>query len=262
MSIEKTLLNVNGVDINVVEKGVGRPTAVFLHCWGGSAKLWSDTVDELSKTHRCISFDFRGWGESGKGDLDYTLDALAGEVLGLIQELELKEYILVGHSMGGKVAQIVATQNPQGLKGLVLVAPAPPTPLPTPKEMRAQILACLQSREGVEQVLPMLASTPLTAEHRELVIHSGVIGDVGAKSEWCDTGMDYDLTADTSKVTVPIRVIVGDKDVVETEAALRAAFDKYYAGTDYVVIDKVGHMIPLEAPVELAHAIRGAASMA
>ena len=260
MAIEEKLLNVNGVDINVFGKGESGPTAVFLHCWGGSAKLWFDTVDELFNTHRCITFDFRGWGDSGKGDLDYGLDALASDVLSVVDKLEIDEYILVGHSMGGKVAQIVAAQNPAGLKGLVLVAPAPPSPLPTPKEIRENLVSSLSTREGVEQVLPMLANGPLKNEHRELLIQSGIAGDAGAKRAWCDTGMDYDLTARTANVHVPIWVVVGSKDVIETEAALRTAFDEYYPGTNYVLVDNVGHMLPLEAPVELAKAIREATS--
>jgi pimeloyl-ACP methyl ester carboxylesterase len=244
MSSEQKVFRVNGVDINVLDKGEGDPTVIFLHYWGGSARTWSDTIEGLSKTNRCVALDFRGWGNSGKGPIDYGLDALASDVLGIIKQLALKEYIIVGHSMGGKVAQIVATKKPEGLKGLVLVAPAPPTPLPTPREVREHILGCLDAREGVESVLPMIANS--------------IVGDPGAKHAWCDTGMDYDLTGQTSQVEVPIRVFVGGSDAIETEAALRTAFDKYYPGTDYIVITGVGHLIPLQAPAEVANAIREA----
>jgi pimeloyl-ACP methyl ester carboxylesterase len=54
----------------------------------------------------------------------------------LIKELDIKRYVLVGHSLGGKISQLIASRRPEGLVGLVLVAPAPPTPLRFPDEMR------------------------------------------------------------------------------------------------------------------------------
>jgi pimeloyl-ACP methyl ester carboxylesterase len=162
--------------------------------------------------------------------------------------------------MGGKVAQIVAAHKPDGLKGLVLVAPAPPTPLPVPREERERILRNLNSREGIESLLPRLANEPLKPKHHELVIENMLAGDPGAKRAWTDGGMDYDLTAQASKVNVPIRVVVGGNDAVETETALHTAFDRYYPGTDYVVIGGVGHLIPLQAPEQTAKAIREAAN--
>jgi len=253
------IIHVNGIDINVVESGSGFTTLIFLHYWGGSSATWEDTIGELARTHRCIAVDLRGWGASSKGDIDYSLDAMADDVVALINKLDLRDYILVGHSMGGKIAQIVATRQPDGLKGLALVAPAPPTPLPTPQEMRDQMLAALETREGTHAVIPMLAAKPFGEKSLQTFVESSLVGDSRARRAWCETGMDYDLTGDVGKVIVPIRIIVGTKDGIEPEASLRASFDKFYPGTDYAVLEGVGHMSPLEAPAELAEAIRHAA---
>src|ERR1700744_6591341 len=158
MLSKQSRLQLNGVDLNLLEKTTGPPAVLFLHYWGGSARNWSDTIAALSRTNRCVALDFRGWGESGKGSIDYSLDALAADVLAVVEQLALEDYILVGHSMGGKGAQIVAGTQPAGLERLVLVAPAPPTPLPTPRETRAQIRGCLDTREGVESIIPILAN--------------------------------------------------------------------------------------------------------
>lgn len=252
----KTVVPVNGVELSVTERGEGQPTLVFLHYWGGSSETWSETIDSLAATHRCIAFDFRGWGESSKGELDYRLDALANDTLALIANLGLTNYILVGHSMGGKVAQIVASTQPSGLAGFVLVAPAPPTPLRTPPEARAQIRANLDTREGLQNVFPILAHGELTDEHKERVIRNSLAGDPRAKDSWLEAGMDYDITELAPRIQVPIVVVVGGKDLVEPEDALRIAFDRYYAGTQYVLLPDSGHLIPLQAPEELAAAIR------
>jgi 3-oxoadipate enol-lactonase len=54
----------------------------------------------------------------------------------VILELNLKRYVLVGHSMGGKIAQLMASRRPTGLAGLVLVAPSPPSPMALPLQAR------------------------------------------------------------------------------------------------------------------------------
>jgi 3-oxoadipate enol-lactonase len=98
---------------------------------------------------------------------------MADDAEAVARTLELSSYVLVGHSMGGKVAQIVATRRPDGLMGLLLVAPAPPTPMPVPEAQRAAMLFSYSSREGVEQALSVLAGSP---KLREQVIEDTLRG--------------------------------------------------------------------------------------
>ena len=60
---------------------------------------------------------------------DYRIADLAADAEGVIETLGLQRYVLVGHSMGGKFAQLIASRRPRGLEGLVLVAPSPPSPM-------------------------------------------------------------------------------------------------------------------------------------
>jgi len=100
------------------------PTLVFLHYWGGSALTWEPVITRLP-ARSTLSIDFRGWSRSSDLPGPYTLDQLAQDTLGIIQAAGLTDYVLVGHSMGGKVAQLVAATHPKGLAGLVLVGPGP-----------------------------------------------------------------------------------------------------------------------------------------
>jgi pimeloyl-ACP methyl ester carboxylesterase len=118
------------------------------------------------------------------------------------REAGLSRYVLVGHSMGGKVAQIVAARRPEALAGVVLVAPAPPTPMPVPEEQRAAMLVSYSSREGVEQALSVLAGAPLSPELREQVIDDTLRGAPGAKRAWTERGMIEDVSAGLVAVTV------------------------------------------------------------
>jgi pimeloyl-ACP methyl ester carboxylesterase len=71
--------------------------------------------------------DLRGWGKSEHHADDYSLFAQADDVEGVIKALSVKDFVLVGHSMGGKIAQILAGRRPDGLRAVVLVSPAPLT---------------------------------------------------------------------------------------------------------------------------------------
>jgi len=257
MANRQHILRANDVAINVLEAGEGNPTVLFLHYWGGSSRTWAPTIETLSMTNRCIAIDFRGWGESSKDSRDYSLKTLASDVIELIDQLGLNDFIIVGHSMGGKVAQIVAARKPEGLKGLVLFGPAPPTPMTVPEEVRKSYLALYDSREGVEAVIGNLTPHPLPESYREQIIEDGLKGASRAKHEWPERGMIEDISASTPKIKVPVHIIAGGDDVVEPEASLRENF-KAIPGVIFTVIPGVGHMAPLEKPAELAAAIRAA----
>jgi len=253
-----TILRVNGVDLNVVEVGEGAPALVFLHYWGGSTRTWAPVMERLASTHRCIAIDFRGWGQSSKEATDYGLETLATDVIGVVEQLGLKDFLVLGHSMGGKVAQRVAARQPQGLKGLILYAPAPPSPLQVPEEVRKGFVSLYQTREGAETVIRNLTPHPLPEVFREQIIEDTLRGSPGAKRAWPENGMIADIRDEASKITVPVHVIAGADDSVEPETSLRAAFGNVLKKVDFAVIPGVGHIAPLEAPVKLAYAIRSA----
>ena len=146
-------IETGGATIRLAESGAGKQTFVFLHYWGGSARTWHGVIHRLEDQGRCIALDQRGWGDSVATNGRYDLRSMADDAEAVARTLRLGSYVLVGHSMGGKVAQIVATRLPDRLVGLVLVAPAPPTPMPVPEPQRAAMLASYGSRDGVEQAL-------------------------------------------------------------------------------------------------------------
>lgn len=129
-------ITIRGLALNVEKRGSGEPAIVFLHYWGGTSRTWTKVVAELQGKFTTVAYDARGWGQSDKPPVGYKLTDLADEALSLIKELDIKTYVLVGHSLGGKISQLIASRNPEGLKGLVLVAPAPSTPLGFPDEAR------------------------------------------------------------------------------------------------------------------------------
>jgi pimeloyl-ACP methyl ester carboxylesterase len=236
------------------------PALVFLHYWGGTGRTWDLVARQLSERHRCIAPDLRGWGGSDRNADSYDLHVQADDIAAIIQSLGLSQYILVGQSMGGKIAQILGARRPAGLKGLVLVAPAPPTPMEVPKEQRDAILDSYQSAAGVDIALPILTSGQLSPELRQQVIDDTLGGAPAAKRAWTQQGMTLDISGLVGNINVPTTVIVGDADKVETEPLLRRELASRISGTEFIILPGVGHLSPLEAPSELAAAITKAVS--
>lgn len=253
-----TTVSVNGLNLHVAQKGSGQTAIVFLHYWGGSGRTWGPVIDRLSEHHRCVAVDLRGWGKSDCTASDFSLAAQASDVEAVIAELGLTDFVLVGHSMGGKIAQIVASRHPPGLRVLVLVAPAPPTPVLIPDEEKEMRLAGYRSEEGVGMVLGILAKRPLSEAHRRQVVEDTLSGQKEAKEAWIGQNMAVDISSAASAIEVPVHVIVGDKDKVETEEVLRREMPRYIQNVRFHILGGVGHLAPLEAPEEITSIITGA----
>jgi 3-oxoadipate enol-lactonase len=250
-------INTNGAVIHVEESGVGEPAFIFLHYWGGSSQTWRTVIDRLGGKPLSIALDQRGWGASIATEGRYDLSAMADDVEAVARQFGLGRYVMVGHSMGGKVAQIVAARRPKELVGMVLVAPAPPTPMPVPEAVRAGMLQSYGSREGVLQALAVLGGGSLSSELREQVIEDTLRGAPEAKRAWTERGMIQDVTAGLDAVKLPVIVVVGDRDQVEHEATLKDTFAPFIPQTSFLVLQGIGHLSPLEAPDALADACKG-----
>ncbi|PWI12931.1 alpha/beta hydrolase [Streptomyces sp. Act143] len=235
--------------------GIG-PTLVFLHYWGGSARTWDLVVDRLADRD-VLTVDFRGWSRSHAVPGPYTLDQLADDTLAVLADAAVDDYVLVGHSMGGKVAQLVAATRPDGLRGIVLVGsgPAKPAPQITPEYQQA-LAHAYDSPESVAQARDhVLTATELpSALKAQIVADSRAVADA-ARTEWPLHGIVQDITEHTGRVNVPALVIAGEHDQVEPAEVLRDNLVPYLPQTDLVVIPHTGHLIPLEAPAALADAI-------
>ena len=120
-------VDMRGGSMRVHRRSGPGPTLLFLHNWGGSAKTWDAVVNALPEQDTAASTQ-RGWGESARLGGPYGLQQSADDVEAILEQLDLSEVVLVGYSMGGKVAQIVAGRGAPTLTGLILVAPAPPVP--------------------------------------------------------------------------------------------------------------------------------------
>lgn len=252
----EAVIDTGEAKVHVTEAGAGSPALVLLHYWGGSSRTWRLVIDRLAGVARCVAIDHRGWGRSSAPARGYAIEDLAADVVAVIDALGLSEYVLVGHSMGGKVAQLLASRRPPGLCGVVLVAPAPARPVALPEEVRAQMRNAYDTRESVLATLDgVLRYAELDDGLREQIAQDSLSGAEPAKREWPALGIAQDVSADLADIDVPVLVIAGREDQVEPIAILQSHVLAEIPGAELEIVKRSGHLIPLEQPDELSDLI-------
>lgn len=249
------------IKLHVEDQGINAPALVFLHYWGGSSRTWQHVIGGLTPAFRTVAVDQRGWGQSEKPSGPYTLATLADDVQKVIGSLELNHYILVGHSMGGKVAQLLASRHPEGLAGLVLIAPSPPSPMKLSLEARKGMVRAYDSRESIlATVRQVLAAGLLRPDDLEMVVQDSLQGAPAAKAAWPLAASQEDISAQAAMICVPTLVISGEKDRVDPPAVLQKELMTRIPHATLHILPGIGHLSPLEASGEISELIRSFAS--
>jgi pimeloyl-ACP methyl ester carboxylesterase len=247
----------NGIQLNVRDEGRGEPSLLFLHYWGGSSRTWDPVINRLKTDFRCIAYDQRGWGDSDKPETGYSIQDLANDAEALIRSLGLTRYVLIGHSMGGKAAQLLASKRPGGLEALILVAPAPPTPINLTEAERHQRIQAYGNREAVDFLIQnVLTAIPLPSEIREQIIEDTLKGALPAKNAWPEQGLLKDISHAVRDICVPTLVLAGENDQVEKIEVLERALVPNIPTARMTTISETGHLSPLEVPDKIASEIR------
>jgi pimeloyl-ACP methyl ester carboxylesterase len=243
----------NGIGLHAEQQGAGDLSLVFLHYYGGSSRTWRHVTARLAPSFRTIAIDHRGWGQSDAPAHGYGLADLAADAEGVIAALNLDRYVLVGHSMGGKVAQLMGSRQPAGLAGLVLVAPSPPSPMVMPAQAREVMAGAYASRETVEAAIDtMLTAKALGAEDRERVIADSLRGAPQAKVAWPRSTSLEDIAARVGDIDVPTLVIAGALDRVDPPIRLQAELLPRIPQAVMHVLPGTGHLSMLESPDAVA----------
>lgn len=267
-----SFVEVDGVRLHYVKQGSGSPL-VLIHGLAGNLRNFTGTIAaDLAKTHTVIAIDRPGSGYS---------DALPGGKAGVqdqaallhraLAQIGVERPTLVGHSLGGAVSLAYALQYPADTKALVLVAPATVSFTPRPpidkfdvaspfmQTLLAHTLAVPASmRSGAETVRAIFAPDPVPSD---FAIAGGAAlsrrpAQVAANFRdfsQLGTGLDM-MKSRYASLSLPIRIIFGEKDNVLDPAAHTAPF----VGMDNVAVSRIndaGHMLPYSQQGEILAAV-------
>ena len=268
------------------------PTLLCLHFWGGTKRTYYPTFKRLCTDFDIIAPTLRGWGESSRPQdaKAYSIRQNADDIADLVRFFQASgQYesilrngiVIVGHSMGAKIAQLLLTYRDLQplIRGLVLIAPAPASPLHFSAEMKAQQRTAYSSLEIVRGVIQhTLLGRPDVfqktgggageSKEIEVLAEDAFSGSHGAKSAWPEYGMSEDCSAavrdaiqaqNAAGKQVKALVVVSQLDRIETPDKVRATVSGplEQAGASVVVeeVADAGHLIPMEAPKQLTRHI-------
>jgi 3-oxoadipate enol-lactonase len=233
------------------------PPLVMLHSLGTSLHVWDAQADTLAANYRVIRPDLRGHGLTGVPDGPYTLAAMAGDVLAVLDALGVAAAHVAGLSIGGAVAQALAAEAPGRVRSLILCDTALAFPPPTPWRERAATVRA----HGMEPLVQPVLARWVTAEFldapeaeglRAMLRRTAPEGYAGAAEALAVA----DLTGSTSRLRLPALVLVGEHDLATPPAAARA-LQAAIPGAELVQLAGAAHIPTMQRPAEVTAAIAG-----
>jgi len=121
-----TLLALGGGEVQVAESGPrGGAPVVLIHCYVCAMDWWDAMVPPLSRRHRVVRVDLRGFGGSEKPSSGYSMEQQADLVAEALEALEVEEATVAGHSLGGTVTTALAERSPELVDRAVIIDQAP-----------------------------------------------------------------------------------------------------------------------------------------
>jgi pimeloyl-ACP methyl ester carboxylesterase len=273
--VEHRFVQAGAVRLHVAEAGAGDPV-VLLHGWPQHWYCWRRVIPRLAERHRVVCPDLRGFGWSDAPRSSYAKEELAGDVVALLDALELDRVRLVGHDWGGFVGFLVALRAPERIRDLLALSIVHPWA----GRPRAAALARL----------PLLAYQPLVAApvlgplaQRARPFYDAIFAAAGGRRLW--SAEERDAFADVlreparaeassrlyrtfltrelpaiargsyaqQRLTVPTRLVIGRSDPVVTATSVEG----FEAHADDMAVELVdgGHFLPEERPDAVADRI-------
>jgi len=211
----------NGIDIHYLRTGGSKPAVVLLHGLTGSGACWSPLARALEAEFDVVMPDARGHGHSSTPLSGYRYEDHAGDVVGLIQGLELATPVVLGHSMGGMTAAVVASQMGAALRGVILADPTFLSP-ECQRDVYESDAVEQQRRLLSSDRADVLAQARVRHAHRtpeiiELVTEARMNTPLDAFEVLTPPNPDYQRLV--SAIDVPILLVIADKGVVSLETA-------------------------------------------
>jgi N-formylmaleamate deformylase len=219
------LCETNGTSIHYLRTGGSKPPLVLLHGLTGSGACWIPLARGLEGEYDVLMPDARGHGNSGTPLSGYRYEDYADDVVGLIQGLGLTAPVLLGHSMGGLIAAVIASQFATAIRGVVLADPTFLSPERQREVHESDVveqhrrLLTLDKEDALAQARVRHAHR--RAEFVELVTEARLRTRIGAFDVLTPPNPEYHQLVST--ICVPILLVIADNGVVSLETAQELA---------------------------------------
>jgi pimeloyl-ACP methyl ester carboxylesterase len=270
MEIRERFLRLNGLSFHNVEWGpVGASPVVLLHGITGHARVWDRLAHTLLPMYRVVALDQRGHGDSGAApDGDYQVPTMARDLAAFVDELGLKRFALLGHSMGGRVAIAYTALHPERVGRLIVVDIGPDIHPAGLQRVRGMMAATPEEIESEQWAIDsMRRANPLhdPDELRHRVVHGLRRRPDGTLTWKYDKGLRdmvregrsdaVDLWEPLGAIMCPTLLVRGtESDILSAETAQRML--QTLRRAELVEVPNAGHFVPGDRPADFARVIQ------
>lgn len=235
------VIQVSGIPVNYITFGEGPETALILQGWGTNLSLYRDLAAHLGKTMRVILPELPGFGETPEPPEPWGAEDYAAFTLALLESLGIRETHLIGHSNGGRIMLVLASQpGPVRFGKLVFLDAAGVVPKPTAKKK----LRALSYKLGKALLSPFPRALEAWRQKRGSADYRSASPRMRATLVKL---VNRDLTDRMPMIPNPSLLIWGEKDA-DTPLWMGKVFEEKIPDAGLVTVPGAGHYAYLEQP--------------
>ena len=247
-------VDTNGIKIEYRFDGKeGAPYITFVTGIANDLTMWDSQVAALGRDYRTLRYDLRGHGDTQATEGDYSIELLARDLTGLMNELNIQKTHLVGLGLGGAIAQAFAIEHPQRLNTLVPCccrAKMVPEFAAMWHKLREAVAA-----EGVEVIVEATAQRWFSDEFkaanpkvlqdvRNMIRGTTTLGYLGVTAAF----LGLDLEDKLGQIKAPTLYLSGAEDKLGGPPALMAELAKKVPGAQHRSVAKAAHIANIQNP--------------
>ena len=248
-SVEKKLIEANGIHLSVKEAGSG-PDMILIHGKGYSKENMDRLFNHYKERFHVVSYDVRGHGESDKPKF-FTLEDDAADLAALVKAMHLKKPVIIGFSMGSYITLKAAEEYPDLFSKIVLIGTKGGGKTSSTEQAEQEAAASGMSREQAARQMvrrvfaPQVTFDEIRAFNEEIA--SPVKLTAAEQDAITKSLQDFDLLESAPKVTIPALVLTGEYDGLNPPEEGKKVADAL-PNAKFEVIPDAGHIAFFENP--------------
>jgi 3-oxoadipate enol-lactonase len=257
--LQRNSIKVNNLTVSYIDEGKG-DTIVLIHGFCGSSAYWEQIVQTLSKTNRLIVPALRGHGMSSAVNDPYSIDDMATDIKLLLDGLEIKNVIMLGHSLGGYVTLSFAEQYPELLSAFGLVHSTAYQDHDEAKQGRLDNVKLI-CENGIDPLIKNLVPKLFSPDHvkempnevkyvTEIGLNTSVTGAKGALSAMRERPDRQEVL---KSAQIPVLLIAGKYDQL---IPVEKVFSVNGPIIKQILMEDTGHLGMIENPAKMTQIIQ------
>jgi len=244
---------INNHTVSYTDEGkYGAPVIIFIHGFPFNKSMWDPQLELLRDHCRIITYDIRGFGNSGTGNVDFTIGLFAEDLVSLMDVLKIGKAMLCGLSMGGYIALYAIEKYSDRFSALILSDTSCKSDTAEAKAKRLKAIENITKNGALEYAEQMIknlfAPESFSGKVQEISSVKDMIANTSVKT-LCDTLLALSNRKETcsklSEIKIPVLIMAGREDII-TPPAEAQYMSENITGSIVKIIDHSGHLSNLE----------------